>query len=99
MSLDLFYIWILQSAIVICGILNTLVFIRVLVSWFVRGGVNGSSSPVLIFLKDVTDPVINFVRKNLPHKYGMMDLSALVALISLDLLSYFLNYLLISFVS
>ncbi|MDD3861960.1 MAG: YggT family protein [Candidatus Gracilibacteria bacterium] len=57
---------------------------RIIMSWFSMGRpVQGRIS---LFLKDATDPILNIAKK-LPHKIGMIDLSPLIALIGIDLLS------------
>jgi YggT family protein len=57
---------------------------RVLVSWFTMGRPGGGGSITRI-LYEVTDPLINLVKK-IPHKIGMIDLSPLIALIAVDLI-------------
>ncbi len=66
---------------------------RILVSWFTMGRPGGRGGPVVRFLHEVTDPIINLARK-LPHKIGMIDLSPLIALIGVDLLIGLIVYLL-----
>ena len=54
-----------------------------------RPGSYGSKGKIEQFLIDVTDPVLN-VAKKLPHKVGMIDLSPLIALFGISILSGFL---------
>ncbi len=63
------------------------ILLRVLLSWFVS---NNSEQPVIDFLKRLTDPVLEPVRKALPDT-GAIDLSPLIALIGLELLKRFLG--------
>ena len=69
---------------------------RVLVSWFSMGnpGVRGRISQILY---EVTDPLINLVKK-IPHKVGMIDFSPLIALLAVDLLSELLIIFLVNLV-
>lgn len=57
---------------------------RVLLSWFTMGmGRPGGRFGAFLF--EVTDPFINFVRK-FPHSIGMIDFSAMIAILGVDLL-------------
>ena len=58
---------------------------RIIISWFSTSQY-GSKGKISQFLHDVTDPIINLARK-IPHRIGMMDLSPLIAIICLDLIS------------
>ncbi|HNX69146.1 MAG TPA: YggT family protein [Candidatus Omnitrophota bacterium] len=58
----------------ICKILYWLLFARIIVSWF---PVDPFSAPVR-FLQQVTDPILDPL-KRLPLRFGMMDLSPLLA--------------------
>jgi len=57
---------------------------RIILSWFTM--MKQTQGRVSLFLRDVTEPVLNLARK-IPHKIGMIDLSPLIALIGIDLLS------------
>lgn len=56
---------------------------RIIVSWFTLGQ-HGPHGRIIQFLHDITDPVINLVRK-LPHRISMIDFAPLIAIIGLDL--------------
>lgn len=66
---------------------------RIIISWFTVGQYAGSRGKVAQFLYDVTNPVINLAKK-IPHRIGMIDLSPLIAIICLDLISQLLVMLL-----
>jgi YggT family protein len=51
---------------------------------------NNAEQPVIDFLKRLTDPVLEPVRKALPDT-GAIDLSPLIALVGLELLKRFLG--------
>ncbi len=66
-------------------ILNLLIFVRVLMSWLVRG----HQHPIARFVFEVTEPVLEPIRNLLPKGNGamsMIDWSPLIALILCDLL-------------
>lgn len=77
-----------QIASIISLLLNALalaIFIRALLSWFMRVG----GDPITRFLVDITEPILapirNFTRNLIP---GMMiDFSPIIAIILLQLLS------------
>lgn len=66
----------------IAGIYSLLIFIRIIISWF-SGSVSGK--PVEI-LNRITDPYLSWWRRNLNLRFGMLDFSAVVAIVSLSLL-------------
>lgn len=57
---------------------------RIIMSWFTMG--QQTQGKIAFFLKGATDPVLNLAKK-FPHKIGMIDLSPMIALIGIDLLS------------
>lgn len=74
-------------AIVIHWVLNIymwVLFIRILLSWVNPDPYN----PIVIFLKQVTDPVLNRVREKMPHT-GMVDLSPIVVFLAIMFLDAF----------
>ena len=77
---------------VLGNLLTYAIFARVILSWFMVGG--GSPGRITRFVNDVTDPVMNLVKK-LPHKIGMIDLSPLIALFGVNVISYFLVELIV----
>ncbi len=58
---------------------------RVLVSWFTMGNPYARGR-VAKFFYDVTDPIMNLAKK-IPHRIGMIDLSPLIVLVGIDLLT------------
>lgn len=70
---------------ILSNILSLLIFGRVIYSWF-RMGSFAQRGRIGQFLYDTTDPVFNLAKK-LPHRIGMIDLSPLIALVAIDLLS------------
>ena len=78
---------------VICLFFNLLViavFIRVILSWFQVD----RSSPLIQALDSITEPVLEPIRRIMP-RIGMFDLSPIVALILLRVLSIALQQLVI----
>ena len=65
---------------------------RIILSWFSFGQM-GFRNRIVQFLYEVTDPVINFF-KIIPHRIGMIDLSPMIALFAIDILSYLIIELL-----
>jgi len=63
-------------------VLNLLIFIRVLLSWFPID----TSNPLVRILFDVTEPVLAPFRRVIP-RIGMLDLSPLAALLVLQFLA------------
>lgn len=61
---------------------SLLIFIRIIISWFM-GAVNGK--PVEL-LEKVTDPYLNWWRKNLKLQIGYIDMSPIAAIASLSLI-------------
>ena len=67
--------WVLQIAIIV----------RVFASWFVRDPEN----PYMVFLINITEPILGPIRRILPS-FGMIDLSPIVAIIIFSILITFL---------
>jgi YggT family protein len=65
--------------------LSFLIILRILLSWLGPRSHGG----IVSFVISTTEPILAIFRK-LPLRLGMIDLSALVALISIDLLRGFL---------
>ena len=60
-----------------------LIFIRVLMSW-VRPN---RSNPLVRFIYDVTDPILDLIAKLMPFvRSGMIDFSPIIAIFAIDLL-------------
>lgn len=70
-------------------VLKFAVFARVIFSWFSMHGIQ--ENRIYMFFVDVTEPLFRLVKK-LPHRIGMMDISALYVFILLDVMSQVLSY-------
>jgi len=57
---------------------------RIILSWFTV--MRQTQGRISLFLRDVTEPILNLARK-IPHRIGVIDLSPLIALVGIDLLS------------
>jgi YggT family protein len=66
----------------IAGIYSLLIFFRIIFSWF-NGMIPGK--PVE-FLKKITDPYLDWWRRNLNLKVGFLDFSVVAAIVSLSLI-------------
>lgn len=71
---------------IILNIYMWLIIIRALASWFSPDPYN----QIYIFLIRVTEPVLGYIRRILPLRTGMMDLSPIVALLVIIFLQTFL---------
>jgi YggT family protein len=63
------------------NLLSLFILARVLLSWM--QGIK--DHPVVSFIHDTTDPVLNLAKKITPRA-GMLDLSPLIAMVGLDIL-------------
>lgn len=80
---------------ILSNIFTILIVGRVLSSWFSMGRM-GQKGRISQFFYDSTEPVLRIVKK-LPHKIGMFDLSPIIALFAIDLLSWLLITLLVNY--
>lgn len=69
-----------QTIVFLAYTINTLIFIRVILSWLG----NNESNRLTRFFHDATEPILNPIRKALPRT-GMIDFSPLIALLLVDL--------------
>jgi len=70
------------------NLLTYAIFIRVILSWFrVAGG--APPGKLIQIINGATDPIMNLIKK-LPHKIGMIDLSPIIALFGISMLTSFL---------
>ncbi len=83
---------------ILANIITYAIIGRVLFSWFKMAGQSHGRGRLEQFLYDITDPVLNIVKK-VPHSYGMMDFSPIMALLAIDLLSQLIIMLLYKIVS
>lgn len=74
-----------QSIVFLAYALNTLIFIRVILSWLG----NGDSNRLTNFVFEATEPILSPIRKALPRT-GIFDFSPLIAIILVDILKGFL---------
>lgn len=65
---------------ILVQVLTTAIFLRAILSWFVPAG---SDNAITRFLREITDPVLNPLRRVLPSM-GALDLAPLVAMIVLQ---------------
>jgi len=63
-----------------------LIIIRAVVSWFSPDPYN----QIYVFLVRITEPVLGYIRRLLPLRAGMMDLSPIVAILVIIFLQAFL---------
>ena len=63
-----------------------LIVIRAVLSWFSPDPYN----PFYQFLIRITEPVLGYIRRILPFRTGMMDLSPIIALLAIIFLQTFL---------
>lgn len=62
-------------------------------SWMNQG--RRMNGPIPDFLRQSTDPILNLVKK-IPHRIGMIDLSPIIAMIGIQLLSALIINILLS---
>ena len=74
-------IWLRNFAGILLSVLNLLILIRVLMSWFPID----PNNPIVRLLIDITEPVLAPFRRIIP-RIGMFDLSPLAALLVLQFL-------------
>ncbi len=81
-----------QFVIILGNLIIYAVIARVLLSWFSMGSQAGRGR-FSQFVYDLTDPVMNLAKKVPFHRIGMIDLSPLIVLIGVDLLTRLFIYL------
>lgn len=77
-------------------VLLFVVFARVIFSWFPMHNIQ--QSRIYSFLHDVTEPMFQLVQK-LPHRFGMMDISAIYVFVLIDVVRWVLSVVAASFIS
>ncbi len=70
-----------QTIVLLAYTLNTLIFIRVILSWLG----NQESNALTRFFYDATEPILNPIRTALPRT-GMLDLSPMIAILLIALI-------------
>lgn len=87
-------IYYLSQVVIIFGNLLTYAIIgRILFSWFSMGNGGRPANRFAMILNDITDPVMNLAKK-IPHTIGMLDLSPMIALVGIDLITQIVIFLL-----
>ena len=66
---------------ILVQVLTTAIFLRAILSWFVPPG---SDNVITRLLRDITEPVLNPLRRILPQM-GALDLAPLVAMVVLQI--------------
>ena len=88
-----FRIFAVNFITVLGNLITYAVFARVILSWISMGR-PGNPGRITQFINDVTDPFLNAVRR-LPHKIGMIDLSPLIVLFGINIITYLLVKLIV----
>ncbi len=71
---------------IILNIYMWLIVVRAIASWFAMDPYN----PIYQFLIRITEPVLGYIRRILPFRAGMVDLSPIVAILAIVFLQSFL---------
>ena len=75
-----------QTLNILADLLIAVIFLRVILSWFVRD----PSQPLMRALIQVTEPILDPLRRSLP-RLGMLDLSPIIAYFLIQLLRSLIN--------
>jgi len=75
-----------QVLSIVLNIYMWLIVVRAIASWFTMDPYN----PIYQFLIRITEPVLGYIRRILPMRGSMMDLSPIVALLAIIFLQSFL---------
>ena len=78
----------LRLILFLCQVLSFIIFIRVILSWFTTS----TYSPIVVFLDRITGPILAPLRRIVP-RIGMVDITPMVAMIILLIISSLLSYL------
>ena len=73
---------------VLLELLSFAIILRVILSWI---NIDKTGS-FYLFIRDITEPIMAFFRKYTP-KFGMIDLSPIIAILVIDLLIRIINSL------
>ena len=76
-------LFIAQFVGILAELLILAIFARVILSWI--RPVQSSQGKISLFIYEITEPILQFIRKILP-KTGMLDLSPIVAFLAIELL-------------
>jgi len=80
-------LFLIKFVTVLSDLISYAIFARIILSWFVQTRSFQNPGRIYMFLRDVTEPILNLARK-LPHKISIIDLSPLIVLIGINLLTY-----------
>jgi len=75
-----------QVLSIVLNIYMWLIVVRAIASWFTMDPYN----PIYQFLIRITEPVLGYIRRILPMRGSMMDLSPIVAILAIVFLQSFL---------
>ncbi len=75
------FLYAAQFVSILVQVLTTAIFLRAILSWFVPPG---SDNVITRLLHDITEPVLNPLRRILPQM-GALDLAPLVAMVVLQI--------------
>jgi YggT family protein len=73
---------------ILCQVIATIIFVRAILSWFATS----PNSQVLLFLDRITEPILAPLRRIVP-RLGMVDITPMIAIIILLLISSLLSQL------
>lgn len=82
----------LNTIDLIFTLLTLAIFVRAILSWFVRDPYN----PLVYWLDRITDPILEPIRRFVPP-IGMMDITPIIALILLQFLQAIIHNLILGF--
>ncbi len=82
--------WLLNTIDLIFTLLTLAIFVRAILSWFVRDPYN----PLVYWLDRITDPILEPIRRFVPP-IGMMDITPIIALILLQFLQAIIHNLIL----
>lgn len=71
---------------IVLNIYMWLIVVRAIASWFAMDPYN----PIYQFLIRITEPVLGYIRRILPFRTGMVDISPIIAILAIVFLQSFL---------
>lgn len=75
-----------QILSIVLNIFMWLIIVRAIASWFTMDPYN----PIYQFLIRITEPVLGYIRRILPMRTGMVDISPIIAVLAIIFLQSFL---------
>ncbi len=76
----------LTFVVYLCRVLIFIIFIRAILSWFAISPYN----PIVVFLDRITEPILAPLRRIIP-RLGMVDITPMVAIIILIVITYLID--------